>query len=348
MKQILITLTLGICLSFLSGILPSSVLAQEAGLNLISSPIPISIITQPGSTVSADLKVKNGGTGIETLQVGLMKFGVYGEEGKPKLMEREKGDDFFDWVSFSEKTFDVAPNQWKTITAKFNIPKSASFGYYYAVTFSRAQNEKTSGPRQTAIVGATATLVLIEVRVPSAKREVEVVEFSADKKFYEFLPAAFTVKLKNKGNVHVAPRGNIFIDKGSKGDVAIVEVNPEKGSLLPDSNRIFTSRWTDGFPVYIPKVENKKEVHDNKGNMVYNLKWDFSQAHKLRWGRYTANMLLVYDDGKRDQAIEGRVTFWVVPWRLVLGGIMTPILPALFVYLFMKWRMKRYYKLRKY
>jgi len=59
-------------------------------------------------------------------------------------------------------------------------------------------------------------------------------------------------------------------------------------------------------------------------------------------------MLLVYDDGKRDQAIEGRVTFWVVPWRLVLGGIMTPILPALFVYLFMKWRMKRYYKLRKY
>ncbi len=84
---------------------------------------------------------------------------------------------FFDWISFSEKSFDVAPNQWKTITAAIKVPKDATFGYYYAVTFSRAQKEKATGPRQTAIVGATATLVLLEVRVPNAKREVEVLEF---------------------------------------------------------------------------------------------------------------------------------------------------------------------------
>lgn len=322
MKQSFKNISLGIALLFLAGVfLSPSVFSQatdEGSLNLVTSPIPISLITEPGSTVSASLRVKNAGTRTETLEVGLMKFGAYGEEGKPKLVDREKGDDFFDWVSFSEKSFDVAPNEWKTITVTLKVPKSAAFGYYYAVTFSRAQEEKVTGPRQTAIVGATATLVLLEVRVPNAKREIEILEFSLDKKFYEFLPVTFTVKLKNKGNVHVAPRGNIFIDKGSKKDLAIVEVNPEKGNLLPNSNRIFTTQWMDGFPVYTPKIENGKEIHDSRGNLVYNLKWDFSQTHKLRWGHYTANMLLVYDDGKRDQAIEGKVSFWVVPWRLML------------------------------
>ena len=122
-----------------------SVFAQttdEGALNLVTSPIPISLITEPGSTVSADLRVKNGGTKTETLKVNLMKFAAYGEEGKPKLVDRETGDDFFDWISFSEKSFDVAPNEWKTITATLKVPKTAAFGYYYAVTFSRSQEEK--------------------------------------------------------------------------------------------------------------------------------------------------------------------------------------------------------------
>ena len=47
------------------------------------------------------------------------------------------------------------------------------------------------------------------------------------------------------------------------------------------------------------------------------LKWDWGQASKLRWGKYTAKMLLIYDDGQRDVPIEGEVSFWVVPWRLI-------------------------------
>ncbi len=307
----------------------SSVFAQtptnDAGLNLVTSPLPINLITEPGATVSAQLKVKNGGIKTEQLKVGLMKFSSYGEEGKPMLLDREKGDDFFDWVSFSDNSFEVAPNEWKTITATFKIPKTAAFGYYYAITFSRAEEEKPSGARQTAIVGATATLVLVEVRVPNAKREVEVLEFSSNHKFYEFLPVVFSVKLKNKGNVHVAPRGNIFIDRGKTHDVAILEINPDKGNILPDSNRIFETKWTDGFPLYVEKTKNNKTILDEKGNVVKTLKWDFSKANKLRWGRHTANMLLVYDDGKKDITIEGKTSFWIIPWRLIVGGIVVAV-----------------------
>jgi hypothetical protein len=298
-------------------------------LRLTTSPLPINLKTTPGSTITTNLKIKNDGTRSENIKVTLMKFKADGTAGAPILLDREPGDDFFDWVTFSDPTFTLPVNEWKTITATFNVPTTASFGYYYAVVFSRANEQVQPGERQTVIAGGTATLVLLEVQVPNAKREIKVTEFSADKNAYEFLPVSFTVKLQNSGNVHIAPRGNIFISQGNNKNIATLEVNPGQGSLLPDSARIFQQKWSDGFPVYEAKVENGQVVLDANSNQQLELKWDFKDASKLRWGKYTAKLLLVYDDGQRDVPIEGEVSFWVMPWRLVLGGLVVLILALL-------------------
>jgi len=309
-----------------------AVLAADNGLSLVVSPLPISLMAEPGSTVSAQLKIKNGSDHPETLEMGLMKFSAYGDEGKPRLIDREAGDDYFDWITFSENDFILNPNEWKTVTATITVPPTAAFGYYYAVTFSRKNEQIEGGPRSTKVIGATATLILLEVRVPNARREVEVLQFSTPQKIYEFLPVKFTVKLKNKGNVHVAPRGNIFIERwGEEKEVAILDINGLKGNVLPDSNRIFESEWTDGFPVYKEKVEGDKVVTNSAGKPMMELKWDFSQVPKLRWGIYSASMLLVYDDGQKDVPIEGKLTFWVMPWRImgILAGLMLLVLLGL-------------------
>jgi hypothetical protein len=312
---------------FVLGILTTHFsLAIDTGLNLVTSPLPITLIAEPGATVSAQLKIKNGGSQPESLEVGLMKFTAFGDEGKPRLMDREKGDDYFDWVSYSEKEFILNPGEWKTITATITIPPSAAFGYYYAVTFQRKNEDIPGGPRSTKVIGATASLILLEVRVPNAIRDVEVLEFSTPQKIYEFLPTNFFIRLKNKGNVHVAPRGNIFIDRWGQKDVAILNINELKGNVLPNSNRIFDTEWKDGFPVYEQQVVNNVVVTDSTGKPKLKLKWDFSQVPKLRWGKYTANLLLVYDDGKRDIPIEGKLEFWVIPWRLVGGGLIVLLL----------------------
>lgn len=331
-------------LSFSFFIPSASAQTSDAGLRLITSPLPINLVAEPGKTVTTELKVKNGGTGKETLKIDLMKFRAYEESGKPQLLEQESSDDFLSWVTFSEPVFTLAPDEWKTVTATFHVPATASFGYYYAFVFSRAGEIKQSAGQQTALVGGTAVLVLLEVRVPDAKREVAVTEFSLDKQFYEFLPATFSIKLKNTGNVHIAPRGNIFINQGNTRDIATLEVNSEKGNILPQSSRIFDASWKDGFPIYTKKVQDGKDVLDEKGKPVYELKWDWNDASKLRFGKYTAKLLLIYDDGSRDIPIEGEVSFWVIPWRLALyvGGII--FVPAFLVYLFMKWKMR---KLRK-
>jgi hypothetical protein len=291
--------------------------AQTSGLSLLTSPLPIIAKTTPGVPITTDIKIRNTGTGEETLKITLMKFEAYEDTGKPALMDPEPSDEFIKWVSFSEETFKVAPGEWKTVQATIAPPKEAAFGYYYAFVFARANENLSPEERRTALNGGTAVLALLDVDVPGAKREVTLEKFSLDKKVYEFLPATFSVTLKNGGNVHGAPRGNIFIDKGDTKDIALLEVNKEKGNILPSSKRTFETSWSDGFPKYVPKIVDGKELKDSKGNTEMELKWNFNDASKLRFGRYTAKLLMIYDDGTHDVPLEGEISFWVIPWRII-------------------------------
>jgi hypothetical protein len=306
---------------------PSFAFAQNADFRLITSPLPINLVAEPGTSVSSPIKIKNDGAVAETLKVELMKFGAYGENGAPQLLDPESGDEFLSWVRFSEKEFQVAPGEWKTIDATFDVPSTAAFGYYYAVVFSRSGETVQPKDGETALSGGTAVLVLLEARVPDAKREVAVVEFSADRKVYEFLPSTLTVRLKNTGNVHVVPSGSIFVGRGDGPEETLLDVNiRENGNILPGSFREFEVKWDDGFPVYRQKVEDERTVRDEAGNIVEELVWNWKDAAKFRFGKYQAKLLLVYDDGKRDVPIEGVVEFWVLPWRLMLAGFVVVVL----------------------
>lgn len=300
------------------------VFAQSAPENgqllLTTSPLPINLKVTPGTSISTPIKIKNDGNQDENLKVTLMKFKADPTTGATILSEREPADTYFNWVSFSDPNFTLKPNEWKTVTATFNVPANASFDYYYAIVFFRADQKVEPGNRQTVLNGGTATMVLLTADVPNAKKELTLDQFTVNKNIFEFLPATFNIKIKNSGNVHVVPHGNIFISKDGQKDIAILDVNATQGSILPDSPRIFQSNWSDAFPVYIPKLDNGINVKDDAGNIIQELKWNWADASKLRWGKYTANLVLVYDNGTRDVPIEATVSFWVLPFRLIGGG----------------------------
>lgn len=313
---------MALCITVACLFVASGTQAENRALHLITSPLPINMVGEPGSTQTADIKIKNGGNAAEKLKVSLMKFSAFKDTGKPMLKDREAGDDFFDWVSFSENEFTIQPNEWKTVTATVKLPESASLGYYYAVVFSRADQPDESSDKAEKVVGAAAVLMLVEAKTPNAKKEMQLAEFFTDKKVYEFLPASFNIRIKNTGNVYASPKGNIFIDKGDSHDLGILDVNMKGGgNVLPNSERVFQAEWNDGFPHYEYVKDGEDIKLDDKGRQIKELKWDFSQANKFRFGKFTANLLLVYDDGQRDVPVEGTVTFWVIPWR-ILGGLL--------------------------
>ncbi len=331
MKRVLFSL-LAVVLAVGPLLVPAVAKAAESKpLILQTSPLPINLATKPGTSVSADLRVKQNGGETERLKVSLMKFAAFGEEGKPRLVDREPGDDYFDWVKFDKTQFQAPSNVWQTVHMTINVPKTAAFGYYYAVVFSRVGDDVRQDARTNAINGGSAVLVLLDARSANAKRELQLVSFTSKHRVYEFLPAAFEMKLSNTGNVHAVPHGDIFITKGSK-QLAALPVNAQQGNILPDSKRIYPMEWADGFPVYEPVTENGKVKLDKDGKQIRKLKWDWTQLPKVRMGKYTAHLFAVYDDGQRDVAMEAEVSFWVIPWRFLLVLLLVVALVGFGIY----------------
>jgi hypothetical protein len=312
---------------FLSVLLPLSIappaLAQSSGGNGFSaqiSPLPILLSTPPGSSVGTDLRVNNPSSRPEKLKVLVKTFTQEGPNGRVVLHDPAASDTFISWIHFSKTEFDAPPGLWQTIHMNVDVPKTAAFGYYFAVEFTSASAPVSSG-NTAKIQGAVASFVLLNATAPGEKKQLQVTSFSADHKSYEFLPVNFLIRLHNSGNIYAGASGNIFIMRGSK-QVGVLTVNASHGLILPGSNRVFTAAWSDGFPVY-------KIVYDSNGQPVLNpdgspktkLSWDFSHANRLRFGHYTAKLALIYNDGNHDVPISGTVSFWVIPWR-VLGGVL--------------------------
>jgi hypothetical protein len=308
---------LSVILVFLYCTLPASAqTVSSPGFAASISPLPILLNVKPGSSTSTDLRVNNPSTHDEKLRVVVKTFTQDGPNGNVTLRDPTPADSFVNWIHFSKTEFDAPPGLWQTVNMTVNVPASAAFGYYFAVEFTSA-NPTPKTQNGASVQGAVASFVLLNAEAPGEKRQMQITSFSADHRFYEFLPARFTIRLHNSGNIFAGASGNIFIMRGSK-QIAVLNVNENHGLVLPSSNRQFSVAWDSGFPVYKPVLDsNGQPVKDKSSKVKTKLSWNFSQVSKLRFGHYTAKLALVYNDGSRDVPLNGEVSFWVVPWRLV-------------------------------
>lgn len=299
-----------------TGIFSTRVLGQsnQGGFNLTTSPTVANLEVKPGGKVSTKIEVKNNSLTKENIRVSLLRFTSNNQNGEPQLIEPDKNDEFLNWVSFSDKQFELEPNVWKKVEVTITPPETAAFGYYYAVIFDRV-GSSSSQTEVANLTGSVAIPILLDVDAPGAVRKSNITSFKVNKNMFEFLPADFTVTMKNEGNTHVAPRGNIFITKGGK-SVGSLEVNQGKGNILPKTSREFTASWADGSPAY-KLVDKDGKVVLKDGKQKRSLSWEGFDLTKLRFGKYTAKVAMVYNDGVSDVSSESQVDFWVIPWRII-------------------------------
>lgn len=288
---------------------PTTAPAAVQPVNLTVSPISLNLSTDPGTTASSSIKIRNNSDKPEFLKLRLATFTANPTGDAPVIRDFDPADPVQKWLAFSESEFRVSAGEWKTIQLTFTPDQSAALGYYYAILVER-QAEARAEDGASLITGVPAILVLTEVNSPLAKRQLELVSFKATKRLYEYLPAEFLVTIKNTGNIQTLPLGDIFVDGERTNDIGIMQLNPAKGMILPDTERTYTVYWDDGFPRYVIQK-------DELGIESTELEWDFSRADRFRIGKFTATTLFVYDDGERDVPTEATVSFWVVPWRLI-------------------------------
>jgi len=291
-------------------------------INLTVSPVSLALETDPGVPVQSQLRIRNNSSVAEQLKITVGSFTAAESGNQPRLIEPRESDVFLTWLKFDDLDFTAASNEWTTIPFRFEPPGDAALSYYYSVVISRSiEPVKTDG--QAVVQGAPALLVLTTVNSPFAKKELRLTEFSVKNPVVEFLPQEFIAKIQNSGNVHLGPSGNVFIDAQTKKDIAVLSLNPASSLILPQATREFTVSWKDGFPLKAGVVDG-----DEKGEVgleFWGIQFDFSKAHTFRMGQFTAHLLMVYDNGERDVPIESFVSFWVIPWRILLVALVVGI-----------------------
>jgi len=287
--------------------------------SLTTSPVSINLSIKPGSSATTTLEVMNNSSSPVNINLKLETFAGFGQTGQAKIFPAALNNSSLGWVKFSKKTIVAQPGVWEPVKMTISLPSSASLGYYYAVLFNPSIHTTTPGKRVTIVKGANAVLVLVDTHSTNESRALSLSSFTSLKGIYEYLPASFSVTVHNTGNIYVAPEGNIYISRDSNfhNIIDTLNLNQGGGNVLPNSKRVFTAQWSNGFPVYQPKLVNGQPL-TSKGKPVEQLNWNFSKISKLRFGKYYAQVALVYSNGIRDIPMTAVVSFWVIPWELLM------------------------------
>lgn len=293
--------------------------ADDGEFFLRVSPSPLVVTMKPGETNSYDLKIYNASSKPEHLTIAPRSFEI-DNNGEIKLDDTKVPPVIGEWVSFSAPAFTVQPGQWYTEKVTLAIPKEAGFSYSFALSIAR-QDDPQAVDVGRKLKASIAVFTLVNIDKPGATRTLELDKLSLEKNFYEYLPATLNVRLKNTGNSIVRPSGNIFIQRGSNDQdpLGALPLNPNSGYILPGKVRTLSVDWSDGFPV-------NKTSTDSSGKEKTNLDWNWGNLSHIRFGKYTAKVVAIYNDGVRDVPITGEVSFWVIPWKLLLGLLVVILL----------------------
>ena len=337
----LVTLSGLLMFAALSQQLTGLSLAASGGSTLTTSPVSVSLSTKPGTAISTDLQLQNNSSNPVEIAVHLQEFKASGEDGQAQIYEPPAGDPSLGWVHFSEDRFTAEPGVWHKIKMTIDTPKTAAFGYYYAVIFSPVSSSALI-PGVNNYKGANAILVLLNAHAGGEKNLLEIASFNADQHAYQYLPATLSVRVRNVGNIYTAPRGVIYISRSPTGDIIdSLDVNKGLGNVLPGTYRTFSVQWDNGFPVYQTKRINGQVASDKQGKPVQELAWDFSHINRLRFGRYYARLVLVYSDGTKDVPLYATVSFWVIPWVPILVLLVVLILVGIGLWTVLRFTIKR-------
>ena len=256
----------------------------------VSSPV-YNFGIDPGGSAQDIVKLRNVGEQTQTFYPEVLDFKALNETGTPQFILSQESENYTyslaSWVKMSKEGITLKPNESAALNFTINVPKDAEAGGRYAGILFGTSPPQASG-NQIAISNKVGSLILVRIN-GDAKEEANLKEFTTPKNFYEYPPVDFVVRVENTGNVHVIPKGTIEVKNWFGATVATADVNSKNGSVLPGSIRKY-DKATDS------------------------LTW---QPKGLSIGKYTANLRLAYG-GATGKQIVGSLSFWVIPWKLLL------------------------------
>jgi len=291
-KRLLVTFFMMVAIFVPAVMLHGTAAAQstDAANGLQISPALVQLNGEKGKSYTVELKVLNVTGSDLSFKSSVNDFAAKDETGTPSIIldsTEPTPTSIQTWVA-SIPAFSLKAHETKTISAIIAIPANAEPGGHYGVIRFSGTSPTLNGTG-VGLSASAGTLFLVRVAGDvTEKLDLSTFEAQTNNKrsaLFEYGPVTFVTRFKNTGNVHVQPKGTILIEDIFQNKVASLDVNEKNGNILPSSTRRFES--------------------------TLDKKWLF--------GRFTATTTVGY--GTQGQAIVQSISFWVIPYKLILIGL---------------------------
>lgn len=288
--------------------------APTGGQALEIAPPVIVLTADPGEVINSTITLRDVSNGNLVVTNQINDFVAGGEDGTPKLILDDSVTSPYSmksWVTaIPEMT--ILARKIEKLPLKITVPANAAPGGYYSVVRFTGTPTATTGTG-VSLSASLGTLILLKIN-GVAKEKLTIEEFSINKNggknwLFENTPLQFIERIKNDGNLHEQPTGQIAITDMFGNNTANVNINLEQNNILPQSIRKFN------------QVFDSAQLGD-----------------KILFGKYTAVLKLTY--GASKQVITQTITFWVIPYTMI-GIIILSLIAAFFA---LRFALKRYNK----
>jgi hypothetical protein len=259
--------------------------------DFVLGPGKTELFMNPGETYTKELMITNRLGRTMEFNVIIEDFkGSKNPEEAVNLLGDERGPfSLRDFIRPEISKFTLKHNERIILPTVVAIPAGSEPGGLYAsvlVVTNPPEGELTeedNNKGKTKLISRLGTLFFIRVK-GEAKEEGVLKNFKVkdDKVFFEKAPVTMELLFENTGSVHLMPYGSVEIKNvlGQKID----EINVDPWFIMPGSLRSRTIEWS---------------------------------GKKMLFGRYTAD--LVVNRGYKDILDKRTVSFWIIPWKVVLA-----------------------------
>jgi len=204
------------------------------------------------------------------------------------------------WFTTEKDTLYLEPNKNIKLKYSITVPQDATKGEFNAEIFliSQTEFEQIGTGAFTNLAAGTPFLIQIG---DEFVENAELLSFISDKKIYEKINVKLLTHIKNIGDTHITPTGEIVIGNIFRQEVARLPFNKNNQSLLRDTDGNYEDIWLQSS--YL------------------------SPNNAIALGPLKAKLLVTYRSFQPGFAVlNAETTFWIIPWKIIIAITVTILL----------------------
>ena len=212
------------------------------------------------------------------------------------------------WFTLEKDTVYLEPNKNVKLEYTIRVPEDVTKGEFNAEIFLISESDAQENITAAFANLAAGTPFLIQIGDEFVEN-AELLRFITDKKLYEQIDVNFLTKIKNLGDTHITPKGEIIVENIFKQEVARIPFNQNTQSLLRDNIGNYEDYWEQ--PSFL------------------------SPNNAVALGPLKAKLIVTYRTFQPGfSVLNGETTFWIIPWKIIIAILVGIVLAIMF----MKWK----------